>query len=204
MALTPLTQLPQREAAAKRLPLPENSPFQIYIDPLRVCIIDGEYHYNPVEIPFAPGRQNVTSSDTGPMKLYQEDKLKRILVPMDTEVTAWGETVTGYMVCKDIGKDRMGKDLKHYHSVFTRYVQIGNSLIPEFDYDGWADFCKRCTAIVGQPPHQQVRQMEARRLARAAKSHRRIANRSPGAVEAAEKIEAKIASTKKGAGKAKK
>jgi hypothetical protein len=207
MALTPLTDLPQRTEAAKRLPLPENSPFLIYVDPLCVRLLDGEFHYLPIEVPFAPGRQGVTDKDTGPMKTYQEDKLKRTLVPMNFEVIAWDEKVNGYMVAKDIGRDRAGKQLTHYHNVWTRYVEIGNSLQPEFDHDGWDDFCKRCTELMGGPPHQRVSDMERRRLQRQAESHRRLGAKVPGSDARAERIEKAITSTKtttKGAGRARK
>ncbi len=197
MALTPKTQLPQREQIAARLPLPENAPFLIYVDRGRVKLIEGEFRYNPVKVPIEAGAQGVTDRDDSSMRGYQETKLKRIPVPLDFEVIAWGERVGGYMIEKDIGRDALGKQLWHYHDVWTRYEMIGNSMIVEFDHEGWADFCRRVEALVGQPPHAQIARMEAKRMTRAARTQRRISDRSPVAKQTAERIEAALETAEK-------
>ncbi len=196
MPITPMTQLPQREERAKRIPLPENSPFQFWVDEGRTKLVGDEFRYHPVSVPFKPGVQGVSDSDTGPMKTYQEDKLRRVLVPMDFDVTAWGEPVTGYMIRKDVGQDRLGKQLWHYHDVWTRHIPVGSSLILEYDQAGFDDFCKRAEALVGRPPHPQVAKAEAARMKKSAQTHRRIAHQSPGAELAASRIDAALEATK--------
>ena len=190
-----LSELPQVAARSRRMPLPVNSVFRYWVDPAGVGIVDGRARYEPVRVAIQDGVQNVIGGDPGPMDVYQQ-KIGRIPVPQDFEVQAWGETHTGYVVQLDLGSDRRGKQLYHYHDAWTRYEMIGTQLVTEYDYEGWADFCERVASLVGSEPHPRIVEGERMRLRSAAQIHRRMAGASPGALAEAEAIEARLTPTK--------
>lgn len=177
-----------------RIPLPENRPFRYWADPTRVKHIKGRPELLPVKVHVEPGLQG-TPSDADPTFIdgYQSNKLGRVAVPMDMEVQAWGKTVKGYVIRKDIGRDRLGKQLYHFHDVWTRHTVFGRRVVTEFDQDGFDDFCRRVGKLPGIGElHPVIVAAERARVQRMADEHRRMAHQSPGSAQVAAQISAQL------------
>ncbi len=188
-----LTTLPRTDRRSKRIPLPMNHPFQYWVDPVRLALRGGVATYAPVKIEVIPGVQNVPGNgDPATIESYQKRENGRVAVPMDFEVIAWGKKRAGYLVRMKTGTDLIGKELYHYHDVWTRYELIGNKVIATFDHDGWGDFEGRCGALMDVKPHPAIVSAERSRLEAAAQSHDRISHKSPGANHTAAQIRAKL------------
>ena len=178
---TPITQHPTADKA-ERINLPENGSFQFWLDVDRVIWVDGVCYFNPVSVEIVPGIQNVPSDgDPATLDSYNGRKLKRIPVPMDFKVKAWGKVHEGYVIRKDIGKDRRGKQLWHFHSVWERHIEHGRNLRTEFDAEGFQDFRKRVEKLMGGPPVDFAADAEAARVRAVATELRRMRHASPGA-----------------------
>jgi hypothetical protein len=198
---TPLTELP-KSIKHERIPLSENSPFEFWVDLDRLIFVNGVARWNPISVPVTPGIQGVPQDGSpGTVHNYQTQDLKRIPVPLDFKVKAWGETVTGYMVRMDIGKDRRGKQLYHYHDVWTRYEVRGRRIRIERDEDGWSDFRQRLEkmklrdgSILGTPDEASVED-ERQRILSVARDLRRMTHQSPGAGGIADDLEAPLQKT---------
>ena len=176
-----VTELEQVQARQKRLPLDQNHQFRYWVAPERVYFSEGVCLYNPVAIGVIPGIQNVPESgDPTTIDGYQLNRAGRTKVPMDFECIAWGELVRGYLVKLFIGADTNGKQLYHFHDVWTRYEKLGASYVRSFDYEGWRDFCKRVESIKDEsgqvlgPPHPQIQSAERSRQLTLLDQHRRV------------------------------
>jgi hypothetical protein len=189
---TPITQHPTADKP-QRLNLAENGSFQFWVDVDRVRWVDGVCFFNPVAIEITPGIQNVPADgDPASIESYQGRTLKRLAVPMDFKVKAWGQNCTGYVLRKDIGQDRRGKQLYHFHSVWHRHVEHGRNLRVEFDAEGFQDFCKRVEKLMGGAPVEFAADAEAARVRGVAQELRRMRHASPGAGGAADDLEAPL------------
>lgn len=188
------TATPATEAAAARLPLPENRPFKMYVDPLVVWFHEGECLYRPIEVPVGAGLNNTAVDGDHTHVDALQKKLGRTEIPGDVAVVAWGEKERGYLAELDIGADANGKPMKHYHSVFTRYVPRGRLLVPEFDRAGWIAFCRDLKKLMGGPPDKQTADGERHRVRAQIDVHRRIAHASPSSAASMEVLEASLKS----------
>ena len=169
---TTLTELPRAAQKPKAGVLPENSPFALWVDPASVQFVAGEALYRPVAIPISPGVQGVGTDGYPDASDAWQRRHGRIMVPMDVEVVAWGAKRRGYLVQRDNGQDLNGKQLWHYHDAWTSYEQVGSRTSTERDQDGYIEFCRGLTAVVGHAPRAQVVRMERARLEAASRVYR--------------------------------
>tara|TARA_R110000782_G_C14624347_1_gene393648 strand:+ start:84 stop:683 length:600 start_codon:yes stop_codon:yes gene_type:complete len=167
---------------AERINLPENGSFQFWVDVDRVRWEQGVCYFNPISVAIVPGIQNVPSDgDPATLDSYNGRKLKRVPVPMDFKVKAWGKVETGYVRRMSLGKDRRGKEMFHFHSVWEKHIQHGRNLRTEFDADGFQDFRERVNKLMGGPPVDFAADAEAARVRGVATELRRMRHASPGA-----------------------
>jgi len=186
----PVSELPVRAARKAALPIRRRPPFQYWLD--RTLIRPDGETYLPIKVSVTPGVLGVPDSGASDvLEAGQRNRLGREPIPLDMEVTAWGETREGYLCPLKVGEDAKGRPLIHHHDVWTRYLQVGSQVVTEFDGDGWADFCQRVTKLAGAPPHKAIVEAEQVRLAQLADDHRRMGHVSPAAEAEADKIEAK-------------
>jgi hypothetical protein len=187
-----LSELPVTGPRSKRIPLPVNYPFRLWVDPLRVRFVDHRPRYNPVAVAIIPGVQNVPGSGDPTNIDAAQVKLGRVPVPIRFPCRAWGEDVVGYIVPLDLGPDSHGEHATHYHDVWTRYDRIGSQMIRRFDQAGWDEFCSSVESLPGLGAvDPTVAEGERARIVAAAREHERMAAKAPGAAaHAAELLEA--------------
>jgi hypothetical protein len=183
------TEMPREAARKALLPLEANEPFSYWVGPTEIFIQDGEPFYLPLRISIVGGAQGV-GPDGSPALLhaYQSETLGRVQVPLDFEVRAWGEAHRGYLCEMEIGEDRLGKRLVHYHDIWTRYLVLGASVQREFDAAGWQDFCRRVETLIGQAPHPTVVAFETSRVRALISGHQQRAAISPANAEEAGRL----------------
>lgn len=186
----PLHDLPVQATAAERKPLKQNAPFRYWVDPSQIAWIDGEPYARPIKVPIKPGAQNTPGTgDPTQSDGYQARRMKRVPVPLDFEVMAWGEAVRGYALAETFAHDLEGKPLVHYHDVWTRYDMVGSQLVPTFDRDGWQNFCRRATALIGGL-HPQVVEASREQVRQRARAIRQATPANQNARDAADQLEA--------------
>ena len=163
-----ITQIPvaaQREAPHRR----ENSPFQYWLDPASVRFVDGEPVYALVRVDLRPGAQGgKPNGDPTASDGYQTTMLRRIKVPLDFAVTAWGEAHTGYLIREVIGEDRRGKQMIAYREPWERWRRVGSMTIREYDQAGYDKFCRDVSRWHEAPDEQIVEMARAQSERRAA------------------------------------
>jgi len=172
----------------KRIPLPENSPFRYWVDPVRLRFIKGKAAANPIAIAYIPGAQGIgDNADPVLMDAYQRN-LGRIPVPMSAPVRAFGQDDAGTLRRMLVGTDRNGKQIFHYHSPWDRKTVVGNRVIPTFDREGWDEFCINCTDLIPEGLHPEVVKGSKTALRKTARQNARVAATQPAAADVANKI----------------
>jgi len=167
--------------------------FRYWVALDRVILKGGRAYFNPVKVEVNPGVLNVPSSgDPTTVDGYQTNKLRRIPIPDDFEVMAWGRVHQGYVRRITTFDDR-GKPLHHHHDVWTRYVQQGARRVRVFDHEGFHDFRMRVEEFLGYSPHEAVAEAERLRLQAVADAERRAGHVSAASARRAEEIERSLA-----------
>jgi len=119
-------------------------PFLYFISSSEYHLIRGVYLPRPRRIFIIPGLGFVgKKGELSNMLLYQEG-LGRMMVPPQTQVTAWGQTVNGY-----VRPWKMKGGRKHYTTVWQSWKRVGQAAVWDKDSDGWFEFCQTCHAMLG-------------------------------------------------------
>ncbi len=183
----PVLDVPIAAAAASKASRFSETPyFRYWVDPTRIVIRDGRAYWNPIRVAIEPGVGNTPiSGDPSAIDGYQLNQLRRVPVPANFEVVAWGRVEVGY-VRRKISHDDRGKRLVHHHDVWTRYEQQGTLRIEAFDQKGFQDFRVRVEALMAGPPADAIKGKERLRLQRSMDDHLRAGHTSGAAARGAE------------------
>jgi len=119
-------------------------PFMYFISQSEYHLIRGVYLPRPRRVFVTPGLNFIgKKGELSNAMLYQES-LGRMLVPPQTQVTAFGETVNGY-----VRPHKMTGGRTHYTTVWQSWRRVGQKAVWTKDQDGWFEFCQICHALLG-------------------------------------------------------
>lgn len=189
--VTVLGDLPSVQAGPQYPPLASTPIFAYFADPTSVQFVEGEAVYWPVKVSFEAGIQGCRDGSVAPSVEYETRVNKRVLVPLDRPVVAWGQTLGGYVQRIDLAPDARGKPRFHHADVWTRYDVVGSQVHQSFDQDGWLEFCRSMVDLLG-PIHAGVIAGTKARIKELANQHRRTGHASPGMAAIADAIEAQL------------
>jgi hypothetical protein len=191
--VTVLGGLPEVARGAEYPPLPETPIFAYFADPTSVTFVDGEPLYLPIKVGFEAGIQGVRDGSMLAASIeYEQRTNRRMMIPLDSRVVAFGSEHGGYVQRIELAPDRRGKPRHHHADVWTRYDVVGAEAIATFDAEGFLAFRRSLVDLLG-PVHPGVIQATKAKTYQLAEAHRRIGHASPGMARIADSIEAQLA-----------
>jgi hypothetical protein len=175
------------KAGFVRLKIDPEPMGSFFFDPAFASLESGEALPLPFLVRVRPGRFGTPANGDSTNTYAYQLRNGKTQVPLDFECEAWGEKVTGYMTRTKVAETHDGKDVWHYHDVWTRYAVLGSTVVPEIDYDGWLKFRRDIRdRMIGKlhPSTEQAAEAKAQSIIDTLRT-----SNSPAGIREAERIE---------------